>query len=377
MTFSFEALRPKLFDLFDHLHAHPELSWRETQTTDYVRQFLEARGCRVRLFDDCPGLIAEIGEGRPVVGFRADMDALWQEVDGSYRANHSCGHDAHMTVAAGALMALQKARLPPGTIRFIFQPAEEKGTGALALLGKEAVDDLSFLFGLHLRPERELPDGEAAAAIQHGAARIFSGRIEGRTAHGAWPHLGVNAVEVGAALVQALQAIHTAPQVPASVKMTRFLAGGESANVIPGSAEFALDLRAQTNDAMDDLLEKVRHAVEGVAALQRAGIELHQESWIVAAEIHPEAQRLMHESIMAVLGEENAHDRVVTPGGEDFHFYAYKRPQLKTTMLGLGCGLTPGLHHPNMTFNREAILSGAAIAADVLIRALRAAGAAT
>ncbi len=373
MPVDLEALRPAVLDIFAHLHAHPELSWREARTTAYIQEFLQEHGCRTRVFEDCTGVIGEIGEGSPMVGFRADMDALWQEVDGEFRANHSCGHDAHMSVAMGAVLALKRMTRPRGTLRFIFQPAEEKGTGALKMLEKGAVDDLAYLFGIHLRPQKELAKGLASAAIRHGAARFYRGRVEGQAAHAAWPHAGVNAIEAGFAFAQALQGVHLPPIVPHSVKVTRFQAGGESANVIPGSAEFALDLRAQTNEVMDELVAKVERAAEATAKLHGAGIVLERESWIVAARVDAQAQGLMRQSIAAVLGERNARDLVSTPGGEDFHFYAYRRPGLKSTMLGLGCGLEPGLHHPRMTFDREALMDGVAIVADVLIRALEAA----
>src|SRR5699024_2552228 len=108
------------------------------------------------------------------------IDALWQEVEGEFQANHSCGHDAHMTIAIGVIFTLLKKGLPNrGTFRFIFQPAEEKGEGALAYVEKGVVDDVDFLYGMHLRPIQELSNGYYSPAIDHGAAKLLTGSIIG------------------------------------------------------------------------------------------------------------------------------------------------------------------------------------------------------
>lgn len=364
----------KLESIFNHLHTHPEVSWNEIETTKYAKKVLEDNGCRVQTFDDCPGVIGEIGEGKPVVALRADMDALWQQVDGEFQANHSCGHDAHMTMVLGVLFSLkQLANLPKGTIRFIFQPAEEKGAGALKMVEKGVADDIDFLYGVHLRPIQEARSGKAAPTIIHGAARIIEGKIIGEDSHGARPHLGPNAIDVGAALVGLINGIHSDPMVPHSVKMTKFLAGGESANIIPGSADFSVDLRAQTNEAMDELQEHLENAISFLAREYQVKIELSTEAEIAAAVVDLEAQEFMAEAIRSSIGSENLLEPIVTPGGDDFHFYTLKRPHLKATMLGLGCDLQPGLHHPNMTFNHDMLPVGTDILTKAVLLTLEAA----
>ena len=117
-----EDLKARLLTIFHHLHQNPEISWKEFNTTKYLKLLLESEGFRIKTFDHFTGLIAEHGIGKPVVALRADMDALWQEVNGTFRANHSCGHDAHMTIVLGVMFLLKKVHVP-GTIRYIFQPA--------------------------------------------------------------------------------------------------------------------------------------------------------------------------------------------------------------------------------------------------------------
>jgi len=364
-----KELRETVLNIFDHLHRHPEISWKEVETTEYLARLLKEHGCQVKTFDDCTGVVGEIGTESTglTVALRADMDALWQEVDGEFRANHSCGHDAHMTVVLGTFLLLKETGfVPKGKLKLIFQPAEEKGTGALKMIEKGVVDNVDFLYGLHLRPAGEMENGQAAPAIYNGSGQFVSGKISGPDAHGARPHLAVNAIEVGAALVHELNRIHLNPMVPYSAKLTRFIAGGESGNIIPGNAEFSIDMRAQTNQAMDELTKRVEHVVQTLAALYGTDIQLSYGARVPAAEVDGEAKQFMEQAIVDTLGKEHLVPSVVSPGGEDFHFYTVKRPQIKATMLGLGCGLQPGLHHPNMTFDREALLVGIEIMARVV-----------
>src|SRR3954454_6014577 len=123
-----DELKPTLLSILEHLHHHPEVSWKEFETTRFIANFLEKQGFPVETFDDCTGLMVEIGEGPNIVGVRTDIDALWQELDGVCQANHSCGHDAHITIARGVLLLLKTIdNTHNRKLKFIFPPAEEKG----------------------------------------------------------------------------------------------------------------------------------------------------------------------------------------------------------------------------------------------------------
>ena len=362
MKESLHELKPALEEVFAYLHNHPEVSWKEVETTRYLKEYLDREGFTVELFKGITGLSVTLGEGKPVVGLRVDIDALWQEVDGVYQANHSCGHDGHMTMGIGVLLMAKKLGLPKkGTLKVFFQPAEEKGKGALAVLNQGFIDDIDYLFGVHVRAADEMEDGCSSASLRHGAAKMASGTINGTDAHGARPHQGENAIEVGASLVSGLQSIHCNPMVSHSAKMTMFQAGGESANIIPGNAKFSLDLRAQENRVMAELFEHVERVMQSVASQYDVEIAYEVLAEMVAAEVDDDAEDILYRAITDVVGAEQATRTVVTPGGEDFHFYSVHRPSIKSTMLGLGCGLTPGLHHPHMTFNRDALLTGVEI----------------
>ncbi len=367
-----KKLKEKIFETFDYLHQHPELSWEERETTNYVEQILKDAGCQqVVTFDDCTGVIGDIGNfsgDRPIIAIRADMDALYQEVNGKMQANHSCGHDAHMTIALGVLWSIQQNEQLKKQIgiRFIFQPAEEVGAGALKLVKKGIVDDVDYLYGVHLRPIQEMRNGYASPAIVHGATRSIEFEINGDDAHGARPHLTQNAIEIGAYIMNALHSLYFDPNIPHSAKVTRFLAGGKNTNIIPGKASLAIDMRAQTNELMDVMHASVLKIIKNAKEIYHTNIEITNDYGIVAAESSEGAQQFAAKAIENVLGSEKLTPPVITPGGDDFHFYKVNKPHLKATMIGLGCDLAPGLHHPYMHFEIESLLNGISIFNEIL-----------
>ncbi|SIR56677.1 amidohydrolase [Peribacillus simplex] len=365
-------IKPQILEIFHHLHENPEVSWKEYQTTSYISKILQQNDIEVTSYEDMPGIV---GNWHPdewrknlTVGLRADMDALLQEVDGTIRANHSCGHDAHMTIVLGVLLVLKKMKINlPGTLKFIFQPAEEVGEGALKMIEKQVLEDVDFLYGLHLRPIQEMKLGQASSGIIHGSANTVYGEIHGFDGHGARPHLTLNAIEVITSIVDQLKGIRLDPQISYSVKMTQVSAGGENANIIPGSSRFSLDLRAQTNEAMDELIEKVECVLKKMSVFHQCEISFQHKERVYAASIDQEAERFMEKAIEKTLGAKGVVRPIITPGGEDFHFYTKERPAIKATMLGLGCDLEPGLHHPNMVFNHDAIFTGIEIITRAVI----------
>lgn len=357
-----------MYQWFDHFHRHPEVSWKEVETTATIVRILQRLGVSFQTFDDLTGVIAEIGEGERVIAVRADMDALWQEVDGVYQANHSCGHDAHITIVLGALQLLQQE--PLGCrVRFIFQPAEEQGNGSVAMIERGALKDVTYLFGIHLRPQEELPFGKIAPAIQHGAAIFLNGKIKGIDAHGARPHQGKNALDPLFSIAQFIKTIQLTPSEVYSVKLTKVQAGGESLNIIPGTATFALDVRAQSNGVLNELRQRVEKGIQQIADLHDIPIEYRWMDYTPAAEVAAEAVCIAQEAIVEKRGDDALAPPIMTSGSDDFHFYTIHQPTVKATMLGLGADLTPGLHHPKMTFRRDILPIGAEVLALVLKKA--------
>lgn len=355
----------KILEVFNHMHENPELSNEEYETTDYIFDYLKQEGFTPVKFKKITGLYCDMGTfsgGYPKIGIRADIDALYQEVDGVKRANHSCGHDAHTGMVIGAMLKIKDHEaLETRGVRFIFQPAEELGTGALAVADEGIIEDLDYLFGIHLRPIEEASMGQASPSIEHGSAASLDFKIVGDDAHGARPHLNHNAIEIGADIVNMLSKIHINPIIPSSVKMTKFISGGKSLNIIPGIAECGIDLRAQTNDEMDNLKKRVFKILKYVEEFYEVSIEDQNFSSIVASESDEEAIQYLKEGIIDALGTENLMEPIITSGGDDFHYYTVKYPELKGAMIGLGCDLEPGLHHPKMKFDRNALENGADI----------------
>lgn len=351
-----------LHALWRHLHANPEVSWQEKETTTYLMDYCRGHGLEPVAFQEVPGFYVDIGAGKPVVGLRADMDALLQEVNGQQQANHSCGHDAHMTMVMAALLRLkaQESDLK-GTVRAIFQPAEELGNGAEKVVEEGVVDHLDYLFGVHVRPQNEIAFPACAPAIEHGGCLFIRGEISGMDHHGARPHEGVNAIELAYLFLQHVQNMHISPMIPASAKMTNIHAGTDHLNVIPGEATFGLDVRSQSNEALQEMKQGIEKIADQLGALYETEIHLRFEDELPAAMIHVEAEQIMEKAIRHCLGSEQTKQRIRTTGSDDFHFYTKLRPHIKATMLALGADVVPGLHHPYMTFEKKAMENGAAI----------------
>ncbi|WRP04687.1 amidohydrolase [Rossellomorea aquimaris] len=360
----------EILKTYHELHQLAEPSWMEEKTSSYLKTKLSQAGFTIRTYEGHYGFIAELkGEQSEVIALRADMDALLQEVDGVVKPNHSCGHDAHSTMVLYTALALAKKPLKH-TVRFIFQPAEEKAAGALKMIEENVLDDVKFLGGIHLRPEMEVPYKMAAPVIVHSSTATLKGTIKGIPAHAARPEQGNNPLEAASLLIQAVKRIRLNVINHYSIKITE-LHGGESSNSIPENAHFTFDLRAESNDTMAALLEKSEQVISGIQQETDTGITYQVEEYLPAAVKDPRAIELARDAICSVLGEENMASECISPGAEDFHFYSINHPGLSSTMIGLGCGLSPGLHHPSMRFNQESLVYGIKILIQMLLNADR------
>ncbi|WP_066289918.1 amidohydrolase [Bacillus sp. FJAT-29937] len=365
-----EQNREEILQTYQELHQLAEPSWKEEKTSAYIREKLEYAGFKVKTFEDHFGLVTEIvGESEDVIALRADMDALIQEVDGEVRANHSCGHDGHSTMVLYAALALaESGQSFKHTIRFIFQPAEEKAEGALKMIEAGALKKVKFLGGIHVRPAIEIPFQKAAPVILHGSTASIHGVIHGVPAHAARPEEGNNPIEAAAFLIHAIRQINLKDAHKYSIKITE-LHGGEASNLIPEKVQFTFDLRAETNETMDKLIKKAESTIQKIAELTETEIEFTLGEYSPAAVRNFKAMDLGEKAITSILGEENFVQECPSPGAEDFHFYTLKKLDISATMIGLGCDLKPGLHHPKMSFNKEALIYGAKILTNLLLEA--------
>lgn len=357
---------------FAALHAIPEPGFAEVKTSAYLAEALKAAGYAVTTGIGGTGVVGVLNGGKPgkTVMVRADMDALVHPIGGKDTAVHSCGHDAHcsmvLTMAEAVAADVKGGATFPGRLKILFQPAEEKLTGALSVIEAGAVADVDIALGFHLRPIQEAKMGQATPALYHGASYILEAAVTGTTAHGARPHLGVNAIDAATAVVNAVNTIHMNPVVPWTAKTTKLQAGGASLNAIPDRADMAFDLRAQDNGVMEELIEKVKRSIEAGAATVGAKATVTVKGGVPAAEYDLGLVKVAREAIARVLGANGVLDPIVSPGGEDFHFFAKKIPGLRAAYIGLGCDLTPGLHHPEMKFNTAALPDGVSILHEML-----------
>ncbi|MDQ0857796.1 amidohydrolase [Bacillus sp. V2I10] len=360
--------KKEILKTYQELHLLAEPSWEEEKTSQYIKEKLVNAGFIIQTYEGHFGFIAELeGEQSDVIALRADMDALVQEVDGVVVPNHSCGHDAHSTMVLFTALTLSKQKMKH-TVRFIFQPAEEKAAGALKMMEENVLQKVKFLGGIHLRPVMEIPFGKAAPVILHGSTASIKGVIKGVPAHAARPELGNNPLETAALLIGAIRQIQLNAADHYSIKITE-LHGGEASNLIPENARFTLDLRAESNDTMEMLLEKAKHTITKIEELTETEITSKVEEYSPAAVKNLPAIEIARKAIVSILGEENTEEACVSPGAEDFHFYTAENPAIAATMIGLGCGLKPGLHHPKMQFNQEALVYGTKILTQMLLDA--------
>lgn len=352
----------KVLEHYHYLHEIPELGFQEFKSSAYISQQLKAAGYAVQdNFNATTGIVAVLDSGipGPTLALRADMDALGHIIDGVPCARHTCGHDGHSAVvltAAQELMAEQAIK--KGRLKLIFQPAEELGTGALAMIAGGAIDDVDMILGFHVRPAQECAVGTAIPAVYYSACVTVEAIIHGQTAHGARPHLGVNALDAGVSAVQAVNAIHLAADSMWSVKATRFLCDAGVTNSIPDEARVVFDLRTATNEDMVTLQDRVRRAIEHSVAAFGAQAEVQILKAMPAAEIDDEMSALIAGAIVEVLGKEALMAPRATPGSEDFFHYPVERPSVKAGFWGLGTGLLPGLHHPDMHFDLNSLPVG-------------------
>jgi amidohydrolase len=365
--------RDSIIKTYHDLHSLAEPSWQEKKTSDYLLKSLKEAGLKVKTFQEHYGIVAEIpGRLNRVVALRADMDALLQEVEEELKPNHSCGHDAHSTMVLYTALAISQSGIQPKhTLRFIFQPAEEKGEGALKMIEDGALEEVTYLFGLHLRPDKEVPYGKASPVIIHGAAETIKGTIKGIQAHASRPEEGINAIEAATLLVQKLQQIYLdlPCETSYSIKMTQLQTENKASNVIPETASFSIDVRAQTNEVMNKLNDYANEIFEQTKQQTGVAISSCIKEFVPAAVTNENAIKIAKSAIDCVLGKENIIPVCVSLGGEDFHFYTAKNQGVLATMIGLGCGLKPGLHHPQMEFNLEALHYGTKILIQTILLA--------
>ena len=346
--------------VWPQLHAMAEPAFKEVRTASFLAGFLRKLGYKVEEgVGGTTAVVATLDSGvpGPVVALRTDMDCLlFKQDDGTEKPIHACGHDGHMTIALGVAQLLAEQGLKQGKVKILCQPAEEIGRGALELLKAGALQDVDYALGYHLMPKDMARSGQIISQINWTACTLMEGEIRGLAAHGSQPHLGVNAIDVGAAIVGTVNALPTNPLLGGSVKTTRFLGGAGSLNAICDKVNIGFDLRSTSNSEMLALRQRVSEIVINTAKVYGAEAQCHIVGTCPAAEADPSLQAVTCEAIVEELGPEGLIPAASITVGEDFNFFKEQLPQLKTASLGIGCDLVPRLHDPDMHFDHGALV---------------------
>ena len=365
----------EILEVYNGLHAIPELSTQEYKTSAFIREYLEKYGFQVTSGIANTGLVTYIHSGvpGPVLGVRVDIDAVEHFIDGQIQMVHSCGHDAHTTMGLFAgILAKEAGFVKKGSLKLIFQPSEEheETSGARAMVEAGVIDDVDMLIGIHLRPQSEIRLGQAIAGMRHSALNTILADIKGKGTHGGRPHQGKNPIDAIAAVINAVNAIWVDPSIPWSIKFTSVHADGLNNSSVPADGKVGMDLRANTNEVMDELIEKAKAAITAGAATIGCEAEIEVIPGLPAGIIDDSMAKIAAEAITEVLGPEGTLGVVNTPGGDDFTIYPYSKRELKTTFLGLGCDLTPGLHDSTMNFDKRALANGISVIATMIQKIL-------
>lgn len=352
----------ELVTIRHHIHENPELSGQEFETTAYLKKYLESLDIKVLETGLKTGLVAQVGQGEPIIALRADIDALpILENTGLPFASknagvmHACGHDLHQTTLLGAAKIL-KAREDglKGTIKLIFQHAEEIHIGADEVIATGVLSDVQAVIGYHNMPT--LPVGQIGIREKGIMAAVdqFYVTVKGIGSHAAYPHEGADSIVATTAIISSLQQLvsrNIDPQHAVVVSVTH-MAAGNTWNVLPDDAIFEGTIR--TFDKDDRALAKKRFydVVENVATAYGVKVEI---DWIVGPNVtynDPELTSYLFEETSSW------HDDVVVPeasnAGEDFATYVEHIPGV-FAFIGSNAPGRPGLHFSDMVLKDETI----------------------
>lgn len=373
------------------LHTNPELSFQENETAKFVASALEKiPGMEVQTGVGYPTAVVgtlQNGPG-PTIAIRADMDALPIQETGAhdYRSvnegvMHACGHDAHTTIALGAATVLgeyfQAGKLN-GTVKFLFQPAEERAddhgsTGAPYMIQAGVLDGVDAVIALHMSPENRIDEVQMHDGYSMASVDVFKGTIFGTGGHGAYPHLGTDPIWVLGPVLQALYGIaarRVSPLEPAVISIGEIHSGSTS-NVIPSTVELKGTIRSYHPEVRGILHSELRKAFSMVEALGGA----------FNLDILPEDPALKNDAVINAFLRGTISDLypnftiLETPfgmGGEDF---AHMTRTVPGAMFFLGCGLPDGkprnLHTPTFDIDEKCLPVGVSIMAETAIRFLQ------
>jgi len=377
-----KELEPKLIEMRRHFHQHPEIGFQEHKTAQFVSKVLTELQIEHKTGIAETGIVAVIKGGKPgkTIALRADMDALTlTEKTGLPYASvhegvmHACGHDAHTASLLGAAMVLGEIRQElPGTIKLIFQPAEEGPGGAKPMIEQGALDDVDAIVGAHVW--QDMPVGKLA--VRYGPAMACLDSIDiaiiGKGCHGAAPHQGVDAVAVACQVVNALQTIASReinPVKPVVVSIG-MINGGYAYNIIADEINMKGTVRAIDPELRQSLPERIERVIAGVTSSMRADYRFSYHFGYPPLINNIEITEHVETTLKRIWGPDQVSQRPdPSMGGEDMAYYLEKVPG---TFIYVGSsnaeqGLTSPGHSSTFAIDEAAI---AIMAASMTIAAI-------
>ncbi|WP_306009620.1 amidohydrolase [Bacillus sp. MMSF_3328] len=375
---SIQAGREELVSIRRKLHSEPELPWEEEKTTEFVVTSLEKLGIPFRRMNPT-GVLAEITGGKPGkrVALRADMDALPVDelnnnlpyVSSSPGKMHACGHDAHTSMLLAAAKALVEIKGElPGTVRLIFQPAEEIAEGAKEMVKQGAMEGVDNVFGIHIWSQMPTHKISCTPGPSFASGDIFRIKFKGRGGHGAMPHECIDAAVVASSFVMNVQAVVSRaidPQSPAVLTVGKMSAGTRF-NVIAENAEIEGTVRcfdAETRDHVEKLLKQFAEQTASVYGAE-AKVEYIRGTEAVINE--EQSAGLVQKIAEEAFGKEAIYHEKPTMGGEDFSIYLAHAPG-SFALVGSG---NPDKdtewahHHGRFNIDEDALTTGAELYAQ-------------
>ena len=381
-----QSIREWIVQRRRQLHQYPELMYEEVQTSQLVRDTLDELGVSYQSPIAETGVLATIGNGDgPCVALRADMDALpiHEQADVPFRSEvdgkmHACGHDCHTSMLLGAARLLKEHEAEvQGTVKLLFQPAEEGGAGGQRMSEAGVLDNpaVERIFGLHVWPILETGSIGACAGTFLAAAGFMEITVRGRGGHAAMPQYTIDPVPTAAKIVTELQTIvsrETDPLDSAVVSVTA-IHGGQASNVIPEVIEMKGTLRSLTMDGLALLQQRVREIVTHLGTANRceATVEFPGHDYpptVNDEQLWDKAKQIAGQ----LLGNDNVHEVPPVMGGEDFAYYTERVPGC---FVGLGVrneaqGASYMVHHPKFKADEDALPIGTALHVSFALESL-------
>lgn len=358
------------------IHQHPELSNREFKTAAFVAEHLKRLGLEVHTGVGKTGVVAILKGGKPgpVVALRADMDALpvYERANLPFKSldtaeylgqqvpvMHACGHDSHIAILLGTADVLTAMKKDvPGTVKFIFQPAEEGAPapeeGGAPLMIKEGVMDnpkVDAIFGLHINSQTPVGMIKYKSGAEMASSDWFTIKVKGKQSHGSQPWNGIDPIVVASQIIQGFQTIvsRQAELTKGPVVITvGKINGGVRSNIIPEELTMEGTVRTFDNKMLEQVHEKMKLTATKIAEASGATADVVIENKTKVTYNDPELVKLMVPSIEAAAGKDKVNETEWTTGAEDFSFYGDKAPAFFFFLGGMPAGADPAkvaAHH--------------------------------